>query len=245
MSTTVQTLKTLLLDREGFVRDQTRLTNRLIACLRQYYPEALELFRDVAGKTALAILTAHPDSAAAHRLSREQTQQFLAEHHCHRARQLERMMAVLSQEPITVPAAVIETKRRLALHIIPQLQAVQATVAEYDAEIQRIGAENEEVQRFRGLPGAGPQIAGGLYTLMGDDRTRFRRATAVQSFVGTARMSWGLLAVWCLDLTGSGRFWTAIVPARSCRTWIEPSNHSRTETLVPAMQTVRVLGLSW
>jgi transposase len=186
MNATVQTLKTLLLDREGFVRDQTRLINRLTACLRQYYPEALELFSDVAGKTALAFLAAHPDFAAAHRLSREQTQQFLTEHHCHRSECLERIVAVLAQEPIAVPAVVIETKRRLALHIIQQLQAVQTTVAEYDAEIQRIGDENEEVQRFRSLPGAGPQIAGGLYTLMGDDRTRFRCATALQSFVGTA-----------------------------------------------------------
>jgi len=188
MNATVQTLKTLLMDREGFVRDQTRLINRLTACLRQYYPEALELFSNVAGKTALAFVAAYPDFAAAHRLSREQVQQFLTGHHCPRTKRLERIVELLAQEPIAVPAAVIETKRRLALHIIQQLQAVQATVAEYDAEIQRIGAENEEVQRFKGLPGAGPQIAGGLYTLMGDDRTRmrFRSALAVQSFVGTA-----------------------------------------------------------
>lgn len=186
MNAAVQTLKTLLVDREGFVRDQTRLTNRLTACLRQYYPEALELFKDIAGKTALAFLAAYPESVVARQLSRAQIRQFLAEHHCNRSKQLERMVAVLAREPIAVPAAVIATKRRLALHIIQQLQAVQATVAEYDTEIQRIGAESEEVRRFRGLPGAGPQIAGGLYTLMGDDRTRFRCATAVQSFVGTA-----------------------------------------------------------
>lgn len=182
----VQTLKTLLVDREGFVRDQTRLTNRLTACLRQYYPEALGLFGDVAGKTALEFLAAYPDSATAHQLSREQVRLFLTEHHCGRARQLERMMAVLDQEPIAVPAALVEAKRRLALHIIRQLQAVQATVAEYDAEIQQAGEKNEDVRRFKGLPGAGPQIAGGLYTLMGDDRTRFRSAMALQSFVGTA-----------------------------------------------------------
>ena len=186
MNATVQTLKTLLMDREGFVRDQTRLINRLTACLRQYYPEALELFSNVAGKTALAFLAAYPDFAAAHRLSREQIQQFLTEHHCPRTKRLERIVELLAQEPIAAPAAVIETKRRLALHIIQQLQGVQTTVAEYDAEIQRIGAENKEVQRFRGLPGAGPQIAGGLYTLFGDDRTRFGSAMAVQSFVGTA-----------------------------------------------------------
>jgi transposase len=211
MNATVQTLKTLLMDREGFVRDQTRLTNRLIACLRQYYPEALELFSDVAGKTALAFLGAYPDFAAAHRLSREQTQQFLTEHHCHRLKRLERIVAVLAQEPIAVPAAVIETKRRLALHIIQQLQAVRTTVAEYDAEIQRIGVENKEVQRFRGLPGAGPQIAGGLYTLFGDDRTRFVSAMAVQSFVGTAprTIQSGKMRVVCFRF-GRNRFYQTL-----------------------------------
>jgi transposase len=186
MNTEVQALKTLLVDREGFVRDQTRLTNRLTACLRQYYPEAPRLFRDVASKTALEFLAAYPDFAAAHELSRQQVRQFLADHHCNRPKQLERILAVLAQEPIVVPAVVVRTKRQQALHLIQQLRAVQATVAEYDKEIQRIGAENEEVQRFKGLPGAGPQIAGGLYTLMGDDRARFRSATALQSFVGTA-----------------------------------------------------------
>jgi transposase len=186
MQATVQTLKTLLLDREGFVRDQTRLANRLTACLRQYYPEALELFSDVTGKTALAFLAAYPDAAAARRLSREETRRFLTEHRCHCSGCLERIVAVLTQEPIPVPAVVARTKRRLALHLVQQLQAVQATVAEYDAEIQRIGDENEEVQRFKSLPGAGPQIAGGLYTLLGDDRTRFRSALALQSYVGTA-----------------------------------------------------------
>ena len=211
MNATVQTLKTLLMDREGFVRDQTRLINRLTACLRQYYPEALELFSDVAGKTALAFLAAYPDFAAARRLSREQIQQFLTEHHCYRTKRLELIVELLAQEPIAVPAAVIETKRRLALHIIQQLQAVQTTVAEYDAEIQRIGAENEEVQRFRGLPGAGPQIAGGLYTLMGDDRTRFRSATALQSYVGTAprTIQSGKMRVVCFRF-GRNRFYQTL-----------------------------------
>jgi transposase len=211
MNATVQTLKTLLMDREGFVRDQTRLINRLTACLRQYYPEALELFSDVAGKTALEFLAAYPDFAAGHRLSREQVRLFLVEHHCSHAKRLERIVAVLGQGPIAVPAAVIETKRRLALHIIQQLQGVQTTVAEYDAEIQRIGAENEEVQRFKGLPGAGPQIASGLYTLFGDDRTRFGSAMAVQSFVGTAprTIQSGKLRVVCFRF-GRNRFYQTL-----------------------------------
>jgi transposase len=185
-SDTVRALKTLLRDRESFVRDQTRLTNRLTACLRQYYPEALELFGDVTGSTSLALLEAYPDFTAARKLSRKQIERFLAQHHYSRKLALERIVEVLSREPTPVPPVVVRTKRQQALHIIRQLRMLQAAVAEYDAEIQRLGDESEDVRRFRGLPGGGPLISAGLHTLFGDDRTRFANAMEVQSFAGTA-----------------------------------------------------------
>ena len=185
-SDVVRALKTLLRDRESFVRDSTRLTNRLTASLRQYYPEALGFFEDVAGKTALDFISAFPDFAAASRLSRREVKRFLVEHHCYRETQLERILAVLGSSPTPVPAVVIRTKRQQALAIIQQLRMVQATVAGYNAEIERLGAENDEVKRFRSMPGGGPIIGAGLSTLFGDDRTRFKSAMAVQSLAGTA-----------------------------------------------------------
>lgn len=185
-SEVVRTLKTLLHDRENFVRDQTRFINRLTACLRQYYPEALELFSDVAGKTSLAFIEAYPDFATACRLSRKQIARFLATHRCNRTPTLERIVEVLGRDPMPVPETVVITKRRQALHIIRQLRMVLAAVAEYDAEIQRLGTDNDEVGRYRGLPGGGPLVSAGLHTLFGDDRTRFTSAMEVQSFVGTA-----------------------------------------------------------
>jgi transposase len=185
-SDVVRALKTLLRDRESFVRDSTRLTNRLTASLRQYYPEALGFFEDVAGKTALDFIAAFPDFAAASRLSRREVKRFLVEHHCYRETQLERILAVLGSSPTPVPAVVIRTKRQQALAIIQQLRMVQATVAGYNAEIERLGAENDEVKRFRSMPGGGPIIGAGLSTLFGDDRTRFKSAMAVQSLAGTA-----------------------------------------------------------
>jgi len=185
-SDVVRALKTLLRDRESFVHDQTRLTNRLTACLRQYYPEALDFFEDVAGKTVLDFIAAFPDFAAASRLSRREVKRFLVEHHCHREAQLERIMTVLGSSPTPVPTVVVRTKRQQALAIIQQLRMVQTTVAGYDAEIERLGKENDEVKRFRGMPGGGPIIGAGLTSLFGDDRTRFNSAMAVQSLVGTA-----------------------------------------------------------
>ena len=185
-SETVRALKVLLRDRESFVRDQTRLINRLTICLRQYYPEALEFFSDVSGKTSLAFLEAYPDFAAARRLSHKRIEQFLAEHRCSRTAVLERIAAVLNRRPMPVPAVVVRVKRQQALHIIRQLRALQDAVVEYDVEIQRLGAENDEIRRFRGLPGGGTIISAGLHTLFGDDRTRFASAMEVQSLVGTA-----------------------------------------------------------
>jgi len=185
-SDVVRSLKTLLRDRESFVRDSTRLSNRLTACLRQYYPEALGFFEDVAGKTSLDFIAAYPDFAAAICLSRREVKQFLAKHHCHHQTQLERILGVLTLDPTPIPAVIVRTKRRQALAIIQQLRMVQAAVAEYDAEIERLGKENGEVKRFRSMPGGGPIIGAGLHTLFGDDRTRFTSAMAVQSLVGTA-----------------------------------------------------------
>jgi transposase len=175
-----------LRDRESFVHDQTRLTNRLTACLRQYYPEALDFFEDVAGKTALDFIAAFPDFAAASQLSRREVKRFLVEHHCHHETRLERILEVLGISPTPVPAVVVRTKRQQALAIIQQLRTVQAAVASYDAEIERLGKENDEVKRFRSMPGGGPIIGAGLTSLFGDDRTRFKSAMAVQSLAGTA-----------------------------------------------------------
>ena len=185
-SDVVRTLKTLLRDRESFVHDQTRLTNRLTACLRQYYPEALDFFEDVAGKTALDFIAAFPDFVAASQLSRREVKRFLVEHHCHHETRLERILEVLGISPTPVPAVVVRTKRQQALAIIQQLRTVQTAVAEYDAEIERLGKENDEVKRFRSMPGGGPIIGAGLTSLFGDDRTRFKSAMAVQSLAGTA-----------------------------------------------------------
>ncbi|MBC7326476.1 MAG: transposase, partial [Moorella sp. (in: Bacteria)] len=40
----LQELKTLCRDQDALLEEATRLTNQLIACLKEYYPVALELF---------------------------------------------------------------------------------------------------------------------------------------------------------------------------------------------------------
>src|SRR5215210_3709431 len=56
----IQELKALTRDQDGLIQSQTRLVNQLIACLKSYYPIALELFSKLHQPSTLAFLRAYP-----------------------------------------------------------------------------------------------------------------------------------------------------------------------------------------
>ena len=61
----VQELKQLTRDQDGLIQMQTRLLNQLTACLKAYYPVALELFTKLHQPATLAFLQAYPTLEAA------------------------------------------------------------------------------------------------------------------------------------------------------------------------------------
>lgn len=60
----IQELKTLTRDQDGLVQMQTRLVNQLTACLKAYYPLALELFSKLQQPSTLKFLRAYPTAAS-------------------------------------------------------------------------------------------------------------------------------------------------------------------------------------
>src|SRR5215470_9663113 len=64
-SSTVQELKTLTRDQDALVQMQTRLVNQLTACLKEYYPVALQLFSQLHQPATLRFLQAYPTPEAA------------------------------------------------------------------------------------------------------------------------------------------------------------------------------------
>src|ERR1700674_3752339 len=61
----VAELKQLTRDQDTLIRTQTRLVNQLTACLKAYYPVALDLFSQLQQKSTLAFLQADPTFEAA------------------------------------------------------------------------------------------------------------------------------------------------------------------------------------
>src|SRR3989454_4180909 len=70
-------LKLLTRDQDALIQMQTRLVNQLTACLKAYYPVALELFGKLQQKSTLLFLQHYPTPAAAACASRSQIQQLL------------------------------------------------------------------------------------------------------------------------------------------------------------------------
>jgi len=64
-SATVAELKTLTRDQDALIQMQTRLVNQLTACLKEYYPAALQLFAKLQQRSTLVFLQAYPTPQAA------------------------------------------------------------------------------------------------------------------------------------------------------------------------------------
>jgi hypothetical protein len=61
----IQELKTLTRDQDALIQSQTRLANQLTACLKAYYPVALQLFTKVQQHSTLVFLQTYPTPEAA------------------------------------------------------------------------------------------------------------------------------------------------------------------------------------
>src|SRR5207237_3856036 len=76
-SAQVAELKTLTRDQDGLIQMQTRLVNQLTACLKAYYPVALELFGKLQQNTTLLFLQHYPTPQKAEGASVQEIREIL------------------------------------------------------------------------------------------------------------------------------------------------------------------------
>ena len=190
-SALIQELKTLTRDQAALIESQTRLVNQLTACLKAYYPVALEFFTKLQQPSTLQFLQAYPTPEAAQAASLSQLTQTLKASGHTRAESVARAIwqrlqqPILSADPITS-----RTKARLMLALVGQLQPLLGQIAAYDAEIRRLFLMHADSQLFRSLPGAAKRLAPRLLAEWGDDRTRYTDCGSVQALAGTAPVAY-------------------------------------------------------
>jgi transposase len=180
-------LKQLTRDQDGLIRMQTRLVNQLTACLKAYYPVALELFGKLQQKSTLVFLQTYPTPQEAMAASVQQLQEGLRRTKHPQPRLVAtQIFERLHQPHLQADAVTTRTKSRLMLVLVSQLLPLIEQIAQYDKEIATLFLTHEDHEIFASLPRAGQRLAPRLLAEIGDDRERYQDASSLQAWGGTS-----------------------------------------------------------
>lgn len=180
-------LKALTRDQDHLIQMQTRLLNQLTACLKAYYPVALQFFTKLQQRSTLTFLQRYPTPQSAMDASVEQLEATLREgHHSNPRKVAPKIYALLHRPHLQADEVTTRTKSRLLLILLKQLLPVMEGIAEYDKVIAELFLTHADSSLFRSLPRAGKRLAPRLLAEIGDDRARYQDAGSLQALAGTA-----------------------------------------------------------
>ena len=182
-----RTLQLLVEHRRRLTGDRTRISNRLTALLKAYFPQALDWLPDLRTALACDFLQRWPSLGALKGVRRATLSQFFRAHHSARRGKLEeRVGAIRAGIPLVTDRAVLDSSVLMAKALAAQMKTTLAAIKEFDAQIAQLCAAHEDFELFTSLPGAGEVYASRLLAAMGTDRGRWASADEVARYTGIA-----------------------------------------------------------
>ena len=181
-----QELRLLTRDHQCLVWQRTRLVNQITACLKDYYPGAVNFFSFLDQPWALAFLLAFPTPESDRQLSLEQLRDFCFRHFYRDPRTINVLYKkIQTPTPSAYPWAV-RARSRYLLALLGQLASLQANITAYEREVDTLFRQHEDHGIFQSLPGAGPILGARLLAEIGDCRGNFPTAASLQASADTA-----------------------------------------------------------
>jgi transposase len=179
----------LVAHRRAVVDERTALSNRLIALLKQYFPQALTLCgEDLWRPLATAFLLKWPSLGAVQKAKPATVKQFYYRHGSRSATLIQERLALREKAvPVTDETAVLASFGLRVQLLARELQQVGQTIAEFDRQIAAAYAAHPDRAIFASLPGAGPVLGPRLLASLGADSERFAASAAqLQCYTGVA-----------------------------------------------------------
>lgn len=161
----VRTLGALTRQRRDLIGQRTILIQRLIALLKDYYPQALELAgEDLAAPLSLAFLRRWPDLDALKGARWTSLERFYRKHHCGRRHVLEqRRHLIAAAVAVCSEASHLKICRLQLEALLVQLSALAPVISHYGQVIAEEYAEAPGHTVIDSLPGAGAAMAPRLW----------------------------------------------------------------------------------
>ena len=180
-------LRLLVEHRRGLVADRTRLTNRLGALLKSYFPQALEWAGELREAAACEFLGSWPSLEAWQAAGRSTQRKFYRRHRRLAAEELEKLLDAIAQaQPLTRDRALVEASVLMTQTWVEQLRAVHSALARLDAALEKLFDQHPDQELFRSLPGAGDALAPRLAAALGTDRQHYQDVQELEQFSGIA-----------------------------------------------------------
>lgn len=183
-----RTLARLTQARRKAVDMRTRLTQRLCAELKGYFPQALAWTgKNLTTRLACDFLLKWPTLEALQRARPETTRRFYYGHNCRRGDVIEqRLQEIRTAAPLTTDPAIIHVSALTVQMLARQILDLAPAIDRYEEEIARLFESHPDAEIFASLPGAGSALAPRLLAAFGTDRNRFEDATEVCEYTGIA-----------------------------------------------------------
>lgn len=180
-------LQALVEARRTLVESRVRTTNALTANLKLYFPQALDLFDDLASGIACDLLTQWPSLGHAQRVREATLTTFFHQHGVRNDDLIaKRIGALRAAMPLTTDSGILVPALLRTKTLVSVLRAQLDGIGEYDAVITKAFDAHPDAAVFASFPGAGPTFAPRLLAAFGADRERFASARAIQEYAGVA-----------------------------------------------------------
>jgi transposase len=171
--------------RQKLVAERTRVKNQLTACLKMYYPVALNLFSSLDCAIAWSFLQAYPNAKAASAASLPELQAFFAQLGYSCPRKIPEIYEQLQAPAIPVAAWQVRASQRYMLILVELLATIVSQIQAYERKLSELLDQHEDAFIFRSLPNAGDVTAAWLLGEIGDCRDKFEAASGMQALAGT------------------------------------------------------------
>lgn len=182
-----RTLRYLVEHRRRLVDDRTRTSNRMTSLLKSYFPQVLEWFPDIRTALVCDFISRWPSLDSLRRVRRETLAKFFRAHNSVRKEAIEKRVDLIRQAvPLVTDPAVIASSVLMVKALASQMKTTLAAIAEFDTQIEALGAVSSDFALMKSLPGAGQNYAARLTAAMGSDRERWQSADEVAQLSGVA-----------------------------------------------------------
>ena len=180
-------VQNLVEERRHLVDEKTAHNNRMVANLKIYFPQILQVFEKVDTTLVCELLQTWPTLAALQQARPARLRKFMHQHHCRGEEMIQkRLEQIRTAIPAIQDAPVMEAKATAVQVSARLILVLLEGIKDLERRIEEAAAAHPDFFIFDSLPGAGLVMAPRLLGVFGSQRERYANACEVQVCTGIA-----------------------------------------------------------